>query len=180
MKKETALQIAIKHCRNNGANIPDVVPVDFGVGIKFKDDKGIEYTTAPRDGWHGTVRADITSWRGISVGAIHYYAKIRIFEPNLIYIEDGKECRASIGGYFDRHKPNDAKDIDIEVVRKLTSKEIEDDPERWRGYDVGDLTNCWEDEAELIAMVKKIIRNRFKGWKYEIENSFGGTIAKSR
>ena len=41
MTKETALQVALKHCRdkNYSATLPDIVPVDFGVGLKFKDDK---------------------------------------------------------------------------------------------------------------------------------------------
>ena len=183
MAKETALQIALKHCRDTKYypdTLPDVIPVDFGVGIKFKDDEGIEYTTLPRDRYDGIIRGEITSWRGISAGAIHCYAKIHMSEPMLSYEEDGKTHTASISGYFDRHKPNDAKSFTIEVVRKLTSKEVEDDPQRWDCYHVGDLTNCWESEEEVIELVKKIIRNRFKGWKYEIEDSRGRVIAKSR
>lgn len=182
MAKETALQSVLKHCRVDygSSTLPDVIPVDFGVGLKFKDDEGIEYTTLPRERYEATIHAKITSWRGISMGAIHYYAKIHLSDLSLSYVKHGKPCTSSISGYFDRHKPNDAKSCEIEVVRELTSQEMFDDPQRWDCYHVGDLTNCWESEEELIALVKKIIRNRFKGWKYEIENSRGRVIAKSK
>lgn len=182
MAKETALQTALKHCQveYGEGTLPDIIPVDFGVGVKFKDDEGTEYTTLPRDRYSGIIQAKITSWRGISIGAIHYYAKIHLSDPNLSYIEDGKKCQSSISGSFDKFKPNDAKSYQISVVRELTSQEIFDDPERWECYRVGSETNCWESEEELIAVIKKIIRNRFKGWKYEIENSRGRVIAKSK
>jgi hypothetical protein len=174
MGRKSALQVAIEHCRHEygSANVPDVIPIDFGVGIKFKDDKGVEYTTAPRSD-HQYINCRITSFRGMSPGAIHYYGKIRISDPSLIYIEDGKQRKCSIGGYFDRHKPNEAKGIEIDVVRKLTQKEIDEEPQRWERYDAGDETNCWENEEELIDVIKKIIKHRFKGWKYRIEDSWG-------
>jgi len=181
MTKETALQVALKHCRDKNyysATLPDIVPVDFGVGLKFKDDKDIEYTTLPREKYEAIIHAKISSWRGISMNAIHYYAKIELPDLTLSYIKDGKERQSSISGSFDKFKPNDAKSFTIEVIRKLTSKEIEDDPERWNAYDVGDETNGWEVEEELITMVKKIIRTRFKSWKYEIENSNGRVVSK--
>lgn len=168
----------IKSCRDEH-KLPDVIPSTHGVGITFKDEKGKEYTTILGYSKTGAreLRARITSWRGISAGAIHYYGKIVCYDLPLKYLgDDGKECVSSISGYFDRHKPNECKGFDIEVVRELTQKEIDEDPRRWEYYSAGDITNCFETEEEVFNLMKEIFKKRFKGhWEMEIEDSYGRT-----
>jgi hypothetical protein len=169
MAKETALQTALKHCQveYGEGTLPDIIPVDFGVGVKFKDDEGTEYTTLPRDRYSGIIQAKITSWRGISIGAIHYYAKIHLSDPNLSYIEDGKKCQSSISGSFDKFKPNDAKSYQISVVRELTSQEIFDDPERWECYRVGSDTTMWVKDGQIPWNEREITREILKELKHK-------------
>ena len=62
---------------------------------------------------------NITTFRGISFEAIHFYGTLQIIAGD-----------------------------DIELYRSITQTEIDKDPERWYGYDEGDLTksfNSWKD-----------------------------------
>lgn len=53
-------------------NFPDVIPVDYGLDLVLKTKpEYIVEANKPRK-----IRIDITTYRGISCGAIHYYAQI--------------------------------------------------------------------------------------------------------
>jgi hypothetical protein len=59
---------------------------------------------------------------------------------------------------------------DFEVVRPVTKEEIDKDPDRWHGYEVGWTTNAFETKAEIIKIAKKVAAARFPGWKFIVEN----------
>lgn len=155
------------HTDQWGEDYPDVFTPDYGANLTFKDDKGTEYTTVFRD--KRTIKATASTYVGISMGAVHYYGKIRVSEPSLKYIEEGEEKISSIGGSFDRFKPQEAKDIEIEPRRALTEKELTEgtryDTERWEGgtYRVGSLVNAYESQVELYNAMVDLIKARFAG-----------------
>jgi len=152
--------------------LPEVVPVDFGIGVTFKNDEGIKYTTVARDGQR-EIRLKISDLL-FSIGAMHYYGKLEAYEPSLKWMEDGKECSGSIGGYFDRHKPEAVKlsDIDIKIKRPLTQKEIDEDAERWKGWDAGSMINNFNTPEEIREQAKKIVAVRFPGWKFVDDENY--------
>lgn len=170
----------LKNCRDEH-KLPDVISSTYGIGVTFKDETGKEYTTIPDNTKSGARRlnARISSWRGISAGAIHYYGKITCYDPNFKYTDDeGEECISSISGYFNRHKPIECQSFEIELVRELTQKEIDEDPDRWGEYyyRAGDMTNCFETEEEVFELMKEIFKKRFKGhWEMEVDDSYGRT-----
>ena len=168
----------LKNCRDE-PKLPNIIPSTYGIGMTFKDENETEYTTILGHSKTGAreLIARITSWRGISAGAIHYYGKITCYDLPLKYInEDGKEEVASISGYFNRHKPNESKGFTIELVRKLTQQEIDEDPERWEYYNPGDITNCFYTEDDVFNLIKEIFKKRFKGhWILEIDDIYGRT-----
>lgn len=46
----------------------------------------------------------------------------------------------------------------IELVRPVTSEEIEKDSSRWNGYKVGDKTNAFYSPEDVIAIAKEAWR----------------------
>ena len=161
------------------SNLPDVITPDHGVGLIFKDDGGIEYTTVlyslPRE-----IRVSVTSFRGISFGAMHYYARISVSEPSLKFIDEhGEPQQHSISGAFDRFKPEEAKDFDIEVYRPITATELEDD-DRWHGYKAGDLVHAFETEEELYEHIVSLIKARFSGdWMVDIDGFYDSPMREN-
>lgn len=165
----------LKNCRAD-IKLPDIIQSDYGIGITFKDEEGVEYTTIK-----GSCRKErvvnftITSWVGISPGAVHHYGKMVVYEPDLEYYENGELQHASIGGYFNRHKPDACKGFSIELIRTLTQEEIDEDPRRWDCYEAGDNTNCFYTEEEVYELGERVFKARFRGdWVLEA----GGTWTK--
>lgn len=62
----------------------------------------------------------------------------------------------------------------IELVRPVTSGEIEEDGSRWNGYKVGDNTNAFYSPEDVIAIAKEVCKARFLGnWKLKIVDYSG-------
>lgn len=62
----------------------------------------------------------------------------------------------------------------IELVRPVTSEEIEKDGSRWNGYKVGDKTNAFYSPEDVIAIAKEVCKARFLGnWKLKIVDYSG-------
>lgn len=60
----------------------------------------------------------------------------------------------------------------IELVRPVTSEEIEEDSSRWSGYKVGD--NAFYSPEDVIALAKEVCKARFLGnWKLKIVDYSG-------
>lgn len=145
--------------------LPDVISVDYGVGLKFKDDKGKEYITIKDEKREVIFR--ISTYRGISVGAIHYYGRLVVYDLSLKH-ENGI---SNIGGSFDKFKPKEAKGFDIEIQRKITEKELKDYPDRFKGYRVGSSTSCFYTKKSLIEAGKKVFKRKFEeGWELCIDD----------
>lgn len=154
-------------------NFPDVIPVDYGLDLVLKTKpEYIVEANQPRK-----IRIDITSYRGISCGAIHYYAQINADGVNIIEkCEDGNLIHA---GYICEEYSHICKNnrgkyepcYRIDVMRKLTKEEIDDDPIRWEGYKPGYNTNAFYTEQEAFEQAVKIAKLRFgKGWVLELVN----------
>lgn len=62
----------------------------------------------------------------------------------------------------------------IELVRPVTSEEIEKDSSRWNGYKVGDKTNAFYSPEDVIAIAKEVCKARLLGnWKLKIVDYSG-------
>ena len=74
MKKPNWINEEIKNRTDGYKDYPIYFPEDYGLGLTFQDNKGVEYKTVgeiPQ-----TLRFDVSSFKGISIGAIHYYGSI--------------------------------------------------------------------------------------------------------
>jgi hypothetical protein len=156
------------HLSYDDGNYPDVIPVDYGLDLKIKTRPDIYVeTNKPRK-----VRIDISTFRGIAAGAVHYYAAIIADGIRLLtkdnngnitthmgYIceEFSQICRNNSGKYDPIYK--------IEVMRELSKKEIGQDPIRWQSYHPGYRTNAFNTKKEAVEQAIKIAKLRFgKGW----------------
>ncbi len=113
---------------------------------------------------------NISTFRGISIGAIHYYGTIVIQGVNMEY--DGTPGHSRM--ILDRNIPLAHYTYEIELNRSLTKEEINEDPERWGDYyEEGDLTNCFEKISDLLILAKEIFEKRFIGdWAFTVDAPF--------
>jgi len=162
MIKETYLEVTNPKLYEKAYEKVPIFDASAGVGTKWKYNNKV-YTAKFSDGKRTReVTLKIRSWRGISPGAIHYYAKM--WAHDLIF-SDGEKSELSSTA-----QPALTKGFDIEIRRPLTQKEMDDEPDRWEFYDVGDYITGFEDKEELIAAANKIFKEKFKGkWKLVID-----------
>lgn len=122
----------------------------------------------------------IDSWRNICFGAVHYYASIKadgIMICENVTAKDGSQTVMHSGYLGEEFNmlPASKKDLyglkyDISVCREVTEKELAEDPMRWNGYHVGDLTNAFYTENDAIRRAQAIVNARFsKLWQVRIE-----------
>lgn len=165
---------AIEHCWDR-KDYPEV----------FRDDAGLDISIPgfiTRGSWiennsPRTVTLDVTTYRGVSWNAVHYYGNITIegvsFSP-----EDSPNtyvvCKETYKA--EEKNPLAAGVYYVELVRPITREEIEKDKSRWNGYEVGDYTNAFHSLEDIIALAKEVCKTRFLGnWKLKIINSSGET-----
>ena len=177
-KKRKALELkrAKGAVRPNGINACEItkpIPVAIGVGIPFKSD-GRKYVTVcperPRE-----VTLDLHSWTGVSPGAMHYYGKLKYHGVDYRDLVSGEV----IYGWFSS-APDVSKDGSIELTRTLTENDegvgkphseyiAFGGGNRFAGYEIGDQTNCFDTEAEVVACAHNEFKRIFgDGWKLAI------------
>lgn len=160
---------------------PDFFPVNIGDDFKLESSPEL-FVKIPNP---RKVRIEITSYRGISWDAVHYYAAIDADGIDRIRYEDydgtGTKRPVAISGYlgeeFNR-LPREKRDIwggnyHIEVARPVTEADIAKDPHRWEHYTPGDLTNAFNSAEEAEETARAIVFARFgDGWELEIDNPY--------
>ena len=160
------------HCRNHG-RYPLIFDKNFGADIKIpgRPDYYIEVREKP------VVRIEITSWRGISIGAVHWYANIRADAPNICSKDENGRVTSHCGYISEEWKqmPKEITDMiggeyRIEVQRPVTQADFDKDPDRWEGYEIGWSTDAFDTKTEAFNTAKKIAEYRFPGWEIELED----------
>lgn len=145
-----------------------LIPKNVGEGFQFEL-SGKTYTTMGRytKDKKRLINIEISSFYGLCGGAIHYYATL--------YINVSNVCdNSSVSGYLGGIEiPNEYQTIKGEFVRPLTQKEIDEQPDRWYWYQVGDLVNAFESLQEIESLIKNL-KKKFssKDWKVEIRRSY--------
>jgi len=146
------------------------IPPSFGVGLKYKS-HGRRYITVG-DEKPRRVILDVRSWVGVSMGAIHYYGHLKYFGVSSDVIGGSED-----DSVYTSDAPDASQSGDIELTRKLTAKDegvgkSYDDyvafggGNRFAGYEVGEPTNCFDTEDDVIEKAKKEFKRIFgSGWK---------------
>ena len=159
-----------------GYNYPDVFTDDCGLDIRWSP--GRLYATPS---WGHTpnnairrATVKISSFRGVSIGAIHYYATINVQGVWMVYEDEPN--MSTIDMECEKQFPLSEKLYCLRLTRPITEEEIALDNElgdylsRFKYQKAGDLTQCWESQEEILEFAKEVFRLRFKGeWEFYVE-----------
>lgn len=136
--------------------------IDFDELEKIKPPRGYRFNLHSRD-----IRIEVTTFRGMCPGAVHYYCNIKFWGPSL-YRGNVTGCGPSwpeIGSIFGHNS--------IDVNRPVTAEDLAEKSVDWTGYDVGDMTHRWYDTQNAVECAKRIIELRFKNYgEIEVENYY--------
>ncbi len=157
-------------------NLPDVFQDDCGLDIKWPAEGLHAIPTWGYNKRNQIRRATVTisSFRGISIGAVHYYGTIAIQGVNMEY--DDKPGTSTLGGKWEDEFPLSRYRYELQLRRPITQEEIDIDEElgyelaRFPYQQAGDLTQCWETEESIIEFAKEVFKTRFVGnWEFYVE-----------
>lgn len=160
---------------------PDFFPINIGDDFKLESRPELFVTIpTPRK-----VKIEITSFRGVCCGAVHYYATIKADGIKRQYYEDrnGTKQLVSVAGYICEEYNNlpRKKDIwgsfyEIEVGRPVTKADKDIDPQRWEGYEEDATTNAFNTAEEAEATARAIVAARFSDeWEVIVNNPYTRT-----
>lgn len=172
----------------NSDEIPDGAPLSrsTGAGVQTVTMDGEVLEIYYGDKNDLCVRAEITTWKGTSLGAEHYYAKLNVYgyQPHLRVVSAPKGSRCKKGAYYcisgwgDSCKPFITRLHDITVRRPLTKSDIKEtkarfNPDRYEGYTIGDYIDGFWTRESAIEHAKKQHARLFdtKCVRLEIEDS---------
>lgn len=169
------LQWALEHSRNNGY-YPEVFTEE--TGLDFKIPNHPEFFMMPVEYGKGRiVKICISSYIGYCGGAKHFYASIKANGVHICRKNDEGGVVWCGGAICKEYKemPKSQTDVasglwSIDILREITQEDINNDPIRWEGYNVGDMTNAFNDEATCIEYAKEVVKHRFVGnWVVKVE-----------
>jgi hypothetical protein len=170
------------YLREYEINFPIPVSDDFGKDVILKNCENKDvycYYNLDKEGYR-EVELYISSFRG-SFGAVHYYGKLK---SNLSFCETPEQIgKTSISGRFTRGIDSKYEDfLNIDLVRHVDEKDLQHDEDynrdRWLRYKIGDKTNGFWTEEEVIKLGTKVFKKLFIGkWKLYI-NSYSGKYDK--
>ena len=141
---------------------PDVI--DFDELEKIKPPRGYRIKVYSRD-----LKIEISSFRGICPGAVHYYCKIRFNGPDLVRKSDNSTGFGA--GWPKKGRIFGLQSMDVN--RPLMEEDLADKSVDWEFYKVGDMTHRWYDIPNAIACARKIIELRFRNYgEIEVEDYY--------
>ncbi len=128
------------------------VPKLLGEGTLFKRENSVKraYVDLENNGKREVV-ADITTYRGICIEAVHYYCRMKV--TGVYWRNLDETGNSSMYAGFTKF-PKYCDSIEVEITKKLTVEEIERDPARWEYYDEGDSVIAFEDLDELRQKIE--------------------------
>lgn len=134
--------------------------IDFEELGKIKPPRGYRFDLYSRD-----VKIEITTFRGMCPGAVHYYCGIKFWGPSLYKgnVTGIGPGWPKIGRIFSHNR--------IDVNRPVLAEDIAEKHVDWTGYKVGDMTHRWYDTQNAIECARRIIELRFRNYgEVEVEN----------
>lgn len=140
-----------------------------GIGFKFPYGSGEAEVKADKSRENPEFRRcifSIHSYIGYG-GGIHYYGSLKIYTYNE-YV-DSEGYVSSVGGFLGKgiNLPEESKTLRIDILHPLEEWELKKYPHRFDTYKIGDLSNAFYTEEELIDTFKTILPYLLKG-KWEV------------
>ena len=126
-----------------------VYPSDFGKDIIFEY-HGKTYKTL---GFRPVLYIDVSSYRGISPSAIHYYCELQT-----------STNRITTGVLSSEMNTPFIWGTKIEVLRFLTEEDIKDESKKMSDYRAGDYANKYFSRKDAINAAKAVANTYFPEW----------------
>lgn len=153
------LEQAINQSQSEKYNYPDIFTDNCGLDIVLpnKELHAVKSWGYNKSNEKRRATIEVTTFRGVSFNAIHYYGKISIQGVNME--RDGNTGHSTM--IFDDTIPLAHYSYELVLKRPLSQKEIDEEPVRWGNYyEAGDMTNCFETIEEVISLAKEVFRLR--------------------
>lgn len=124
--------------------------IDDKAGLDYKDDetKAIPHSSCIYQKKSKTrcVKLEISSFRGISCGAIHYYGKLIADGVDFRLLDNPKITTSNWEA--EKKSPLYQWTYQFDLRRPVTKEEIDQDPDRWYCYNPGDFTTSFATAAK--------------------------------
>ena len=125
--------------------------------IKVHNKKYFISISEPKD----SLRLEITTWRGVSIGAVHYYGTLGLPRLNFVDFKTRYYCS---GSNFPRVFEK------IELYRELTEEEIGLNEDKYIGYNPGDMIPGFNTKEEVITKARNVVRRHFPRFRMIVED----------
>lgn len=149
------------------------IPADLGTGVTTQSENVTLTSTREMGGrimkdYLKTVTLKVSTWRGISGGAVHYYGKLEFHSVD--FAREGSDSRLSSCGYG---VPDYLESGKFELTRPVTQAEIDANPKMWEAYHDGDKTDRFDKVQEVIDRGTEIFDKWFEnGWLLVLEKTW--------
>lgn len=152
----------------NSNELLSPIPADFLDGVRVKvGDTELEISNK-----NSYLELELTSWVGISIGAVHCYGTLKLWNV------DVKEVGSNYSkcGYLGAPKeefplPFMCTDLKVKIVRPIEQKDLDyRDGDRYHGYRIGEMTRDWWSKKDHLKEGKRIVKEFFPNWKLEIND----------
>lgn len=170
----------VRRSQSDRHDFPNVFTDDCGLDCKWSDPP---LHAVPSWGHRpGNMRrratVEITTFRGISWDAIHYYGTIYVQGVNMEY--DNKPDCFTMSSVWEDIIPLSKYRYSLTLTRPISQEEIDadeasvDNVKRFSFQQVGDLTTCWKSVEDIVEFAKEVFRLRFQGdWEFYVKYPYG-------
>jgi hypothetical protein len=142
------------------------IPLNYGMGVEvIHEDK--QYIFQRNGNWgKAVVTVDITTWRGMSCGALHYYGKLQIKLPEMTQVETKSTLSSNFFiPMYENHT--------IELSQVLEQWEIDKYPENYQYNHAGDRHRGFYSPEGIKRRAREVFDQVFeKGWKLKFEEHY--------
>lgn len=130
-----------------------------GYEFEFKNSKYTLQISNTREHPKDVLKLKITSFRGISIGAKHYYGDLAL--PFVSIFRTGTNI-----GCFGSGVPNLPREVVLQ--RTLDEEEISNNPDRYLGYTVGEPVRAFNSLSDIVSRAKFVANTYFPGFKLKV------------
>ncbi|MCM8534800.1 MAG: hypothetical protein NE334_02560 [Lentisphaeraceae bacterium] len=150
---------------------------NHGIDLSFVKDNS-EFTTYYEDDFPRKAFLDITTWKGITKGAMHYYGEIKISGLKAKSQDSSKTI------YVDTTGPLEATPIKIQLTRPIRKRDLLiDKGERFKGAKVGERIKNFDTRKDVEDAAIRFFKKNFQeGWvltTMKVENEGSEDVTNS-
>lgn len=153
-----------------------VIPVTYGLNIEWTNKEGCVFRSTE---WEAVgrkrkraVRLEVTSYRGVGIGARHFYGKLKVDSLPSICIKSASEHYkvGKVYGYGS-DVPRAIEGFRLSLYRLVTRNKSDERFRKHYGYRVGGNVDAFETISELVEEFHRIHKLHFPKWRIEVDEN---------